>query len=147
MWKKLSLILMACTIALSFTAGGVADAKGSYKSSKKSYSPSTTTQTPNGGMNKTEPAAAKSPASSTNPAPTQQRGFFSGGGLMKGLMIGGLAGLLFGGLFGGMGFMGHLLGMLVNVFALVILFAVIRKIFVYFRDRKKFKPDSTPRQY
>ncbi|MFB6363313.1 hypothetical protein ACFCP7_04525 [Paenibacillus elgii] len=137
MLKKLSLILMACMLVFSFTAPGMVDAKG-YKSSKKSYTPSSsnTTQTPNNGVNKTEPAASKSPAGT----PATKPGFFSGG-LMKGLMIGGLAGLLFGGLFGGMGFLGDLLGLLVNVLAVVVLFVVIRKIFVYFRDRKKLKEE------
>ncbi|KEQ24311.1 hypothetical protein [Paenibacillus tyrfis] len=140
MLKKLSLILMACMLVFSFTAPGMVDAKG-YKSSKKSYTPSSsnTTQTPNNGINKTEPAASKSPTG-TAATPAKKPGFFSGG-LMKGLMIGGLAGLLFGSLFGGMGFLGDLLGLMVNVLAIVVLFVVIRKIFVYFRDRKKFNDE------
>lgn len=146
MWmKKLSLTLMACLVALSFSIGGVAEAKG-YKSPRKSYSPGTTTQTPgvNNGVNTNNPSVSKSPATATNPAQTANRGFFSGGGLMKGLMIGGIAGLLFGGLFGGMGFLGNVLGMLINVLAIVAVIAIIRKIYVYFRDRKKYDPN--PRQ-
>ncbi|UUZ79312.1 hypothetical protein LJK88_29590 [Paenibacillus sp. P26] len=146
MWKKLSMLMLACTIALSFSAGGVADAKASYKSPKKSYSPSTTTPTQNSGINKSETSTTQSPYSASTAAQTtQKRGFFSGGGLMKGLMIGGLAGLLFGGLFGGMGFLGNILGMMINVLAIVVLLVVIRKIFVYFRDRKKY--NSEPKHY
>ncbi|WP_426453690.1 hypothetical protein ACP26L_15185 [Paenibacillus sp. S-38] len=145
MWKKLSMILMACTIAFSFSAAGTADA-AKYKSPKKSYSPSNgaTTTTPNAGVNKADPAASKSPAAGTAATP-QKRGFFSGGGLMKGLMIGGLAGLLFGGLFGGLGILGNILGFLVNMVAIVALIAIAARVFIYFRDRKKFKEE--PRRY
>jgi predicted lipid-binding transport protein (Tim44 family) len=146
MLKKLSLILMACTIAWTFTAPDHADAaRSSYKSPKKSFNSGTTTQTPNSGINKNEPAASKSPASASTSAPAQKPGFFSGGGLMRGLMIGGMAGLLFGGLFGGMGFLGNMLGMMVNILAVVVLIAVIRKIFIYFRDRRN--TNHQPRKY
>ena len=145
MFKKLSLLLMACTIAFSFTAPFQADA--AYRSSKKSFNTGSTTQTPNSGVNKSEPAASsKTPNSATTQAPAQKPGLFGGaGGFMKGMMIGGLAGMLFGGLFGGMGFLGDMLGMIVNILAIVVLIAVIRKVFVYFRDRRKM--DQEPRRY
>ncbi|TVY01006.1 hypothetical protein [Paenibacillus cremeus] len=146
MWKKLSLILMACTIAFSLSAPQHADA-ASYKSPKRSYNPGTTTNTPNSnsGINKSEPAASKAPGSTTTTTPVKKPGLFSGGGLMRGLMLGGLAGMLFGGLFGGMGFFGNLLGMIVNVLAIFVLIAVIRKIYVYFRDRRRMNDE--PRRY
>ncbi|WP_284640074.1 hypothetical protein [Paenibacillus silviterrae] len=145
MWKKISMLCLAVMIAFSFSAPGVVDA-AKYKSSRKSVSPGATNQTPtnNSGVTKTDPAAATKAPATTNSV-QQKRGFFSGGGLMKGLMIGGLAGLLFGGLFGGMGFLGDMLGMMVNVLALVVLFVVIRKIYVHFRDKKKV--NEQPRNY
>jgi predicted lipid-binding transport protein (Tim44 family) len=133
--KRMMLILMACLVVVSFSSANYADAAkrgSSYKAPSKSYSP--TSPSKDSGVTKTDPAK-----STTTPgaATTANRGFFSGGGFMKGLMIGGLAGMLFGGMFGGLGFMGDILGMLVNVLAIVVLFVVIRKIYVYFRDRNQ----------
>ncbi|MDF2669113.1 MAG: hypothetical protein K0R67_1419 [Paenibacillus sp.] len=138
--KKMMLILMACLVVVSFSAANTADAAkrgGSYKAPSKSYSP--TSPSKDSGVTKTDPAK-----STTNTgAATANRGFFSGGGLMKGLMIGGLAGMLFGGMFGGLGFFGDMLGMLVNVLAIVVLFVVIRKLYVYFRDRNNAQKKRT----
>ncbi|WP_159883354.1 hypothetical protein [Paenibacillus puerhi] len=147
MWKKLSLVLMAATIAFSFSAPQHVDAKRGYSSPKKSYSPSSgsTTQKPNSGVNNSTPAASKTPAASTA-APAKKPGFFSGG-LMKGLLIGGLAGMLFGGLFGGLGMLGNILGFLVNMLAIVVLVVVIRKIYIHFRDRKKLNQDPRGNDY
>ena len=66
-----------------------------------------------------------------------KRGFFSGGGFMRGLMIGGLAGMLFGGLFANMGFMGDILGLFINLIAIFVVIALIRKIFSFFKNNKK----------
>lgn len=65
------------------------------------------------------------------------------GGLMKGLMLGGLAGLLFGGLLGNLGMLGSLVGLAVNILAIVILFAIVRKIFTFFTKKKKDE-DANP---
>jgi len=143
MLKRLSIIMMACVIAFSFSAVGavdVADAKG-YRSSKKSYSPSSnnnTTQTPNNGVNKADPAASKTPA--TNPTQATKPGFFSGG-LMKGLLIGGIAGMLFGGLFGNMGMLGNILGFLINMLAIFAVVALAIKLFHYFREKRRYKEE------
>jgi uncharacterized membrane protein len=55
---------------------------------------------------------------------------------MKGLMIGGLAGLLFGGMFG-TGFLANMLGLLVNVAALIVLFMAIRGIYNAIKRRRQ----------
>ncbi|WP_127583507.1 preprotein translocase subunit Tim44 [Paenibacillus koleovorans] len=129
--KKLLLILMACLVVVSFSApSSVEAAKKSYKAPSKSYSP--TKPSKDSGVTKTNPTnTAGTGAATTN------RGFFSGGSLMKGLMIGGLAGMLFGGMFGGMGFFGDMLGMLVNVLAIIALIMVIRAVFAYFKRRNE----------
>ena len=52
-------------------------------------------------------------------------------------MLGGLAGLLFGGLFGSMGFLGEILGLFINILAIVVIIALIRKIFQFFTKKKE----------
>jgi predicted lipid-binding transport protein (Tim44 family) len=146
MWKKMSLIMMTCMIAFAFSAGGIVEAKPSYKSPKSSYSPGATTNpTNNSGINRNEPSTSKTPGATTGTTPTANRGFFSGGGLMKGMLIGGLAGMLFGGMFGNMGMLGNMLGLIVNVLAVVVVIAIVIKIIAYFRDKRKF--DNQPKRY
>ncbi|MFE5317301.1 hypothetical protein ACFQ88_01210 [Paenibacillus sp. NPDC056579] len=142
MLKRLSIIMMAFVIAFSFSAtgAGVADAKG-YKSSKKSFNPSSnTTQTPNSGVNKADPAAATKTPGATNPTTATKPGFFSGG-LMKGLLIGGIAGMLFGGLFGNLGMLGNILGFLINMMAIFAVVVLVIRLVHYFREKRKFKEE------
>ncbi|MCR8631949.1 MULTISPECIES: hypothetical protein [Paenibacillus] len=145
MWKKLSMVMLALTIAFSFSAVGVVDAAKSYSGGKKSFN-SNTTPSQNSGANKADPStsATKTPNAATNPAAPAKPGFFSGG-LMKGLLIGGLAGMLFGGLFGNLGALGDILGLLVNVLAVVALVAVVIKIVQHFRNKRKFNEE--PKRY
>ncbi|MEI7024386.1 hypothetical protein [Paenibacillus sp. y28] len=135
--KKWTLLLTAIVLAFAFSTSATVEAKpksgGSYSSPKKSFD-SNTTQNKDSGVTKTEPTK-QGTTGSTTPAATKP-GFFSGG-LMKGLLIGGLAGMLFGGLFGDMGFLGNILGLLINVAAIVIVIMLIRKIVVYFMDKRK----------
>ncbi len=143
--KKLMLLMMAFTLLLAFGVPDSADAKrGGGKSGRSGF-----TQTPSKPAQNVQRSdsstAAKSPASTTA-GPTANRGFFSGGGLMKGLMIGGLAGMLFGSMFGGMGFMGDILGLMINLLAIFLLFVAIRAIFTYFRNNRK-RVDDNRRPY
>ncbi|MBB6443900.1 hypothetical protein [Bacillus benzoevorans] len=116
------------------------EAKG-YKSGKKSFSPNNNRSNPTTNFQKKDNTTNSTVNKSTvNKGKTG--GFFSGG-LMKGLMLGGLAGLLFGSLFANMGILGSVLGLLVNILGIMILIAVIRKIFSIFRDKKK-KEDPNP---
>ncbi|AJY77097.1 membrane protein [Paenibacillus beijingensis] len=132
--KKGLLMLIAFTVFFAFTAANAADAKprGGLKSPKQSFT-STPSKSSDTGSASSGTKSGSTAASGANTKP----GFFSGGSLMKGLMIGGLAGLLFGSMFGGMGFFGNFLGLIVNLLALFVLFAAIRSVFVYFRNRRK----------
>ncbi|MBP1990348.1 hypothetical protein [Paenibacillus eucommiae] len=132
--KKLLLVLMSCLVFFALTSPASVEAKrsGGYKSPTGSFKqqPKTSNST-----NLTKKDTNTS--STTGTASTANRGFFSGGGLMKGLLIGGIAGMLFGGLFGGMGFLGNVLGFMVNMLAIFVLIMVIRRIVIYFKDRRK----------
>lgn len=109
----------------------------SYKSGKRSFNTNNSNTNTN-----TNSFFQKKQTNNTTANTKSNRGFFSGGGLMRGLMIGGLAGLLFGGLFANMGVLGSILGLIVNVLAIVILISVIRKIFVYFKKKKREEADN-----
>lgn len=52
-------------------------------------------------------------------------------------MIGGLAGLMFGSMFAGMGALGNFFGLIINVLALFVLFAVFRAIYDRFKNRRQ----------
>jgi predicted lipid-binding transport protein (Tim44 family) len=133
--KKGILTMLALAVFFAFSASAVdAKPRGGIKSPKQSFTQ--TPAKPADNVTQSNPGS-KSTGSTTGATTTANRGFFSGGSFMKGLMIGGLAGLLFGGLFGNLGFFGDLLGLIVNVFALFVLFAVIRAVFVYFRNRRR----------
>lgn len=105
------------------------EAKG-YKSGKKSFNNNSTNTNTNSFFQK-----KKENDTTTNKSSATKT--FKPGGLMKGLMIGGLAGLLFGSLFANMGLLGSILGFFINVLAIVVLISVIRRIFVYFKNKKK----------
>jgi predicted lipid-binding transport protein (Tim44 family) len=132
--KKLLLVLMSSLLIFAIVTPSVVDARGvrSYKSPSGSF------------KQPTKPAVSKDNVSNTKPTSptngantTANRGFFSGGGLMKGLLIGGIAGMLFGSMFGGMGAMGNIFGFLINILAIYFLFMIIRSIVVYFINRRK----------
>ncbi len=133
--------MIAFTVMLAFTGivSSTADAKrGGIKSPRQGYTQAPKKSTDNvqrSDANKNTGAAAGTGAAA-------KPGFFSGGGLMKGLMIGGLAGMLFGGMFGGMGFMGEILGLMVNLLALFALVMVVVALFTYVRRKRKPEPDT-----
>jgi predicted lipid-binding transport protein (Tim44 family) len=134
--KLLSVIFSAVLIftpignAVFHDDSTTAEAK-SYKSGKKSFS------TDNNKSNNFSNFQKKDNTTNKSATTPTKKGGFSTGGLMKGLMIGGLAGLLFGSLFANMGVLGSILGLMVNVLGIIIVIAVIRKIFVFFKDKKK----------
>jgi predicted lipid-binding transport protein (Tim44 family) len=147
MLKKCTMLFTALALLFTFVASDYADARprGGFKSPRKSYTPAPKKSTDNT-YRSDSGTTSKSPASGSTAGTAGKRGFFSGGSLMKGLMIGGLAGLLFGGLFGNMGFIGDLLGLMINILALYVLFIVIRNIFRYFSHRRK-NNDPDHRRY
>lgn len=150
MMKKWMLVFMAATLFFAVSLPATVDAApkrgGSYSSPKKSVTP-TAPKNQDGATQNNSGSTTQNPgATTTTPAPGAKTGggFFSGGGFMKGMLIGGLAGMLFGGLFGNMGFLGNILGFLINVAAIVALIMLVRWVYVYFRDknsreRKRFQ--------
>ncbi|WP_442598744.1 hypothetical protein [Neobacillus sp. D3-1R] len=102
------------------------EAKG-YKSGKRSFNTNKSPST-NSFFQKKSSTTNKSTVS-----PYKKK---SSSGLMKGLMLGGLAGLLFGGLFANMGFLGSMLGLMVNIIGILILISIVRKLFTYYVNKK-----------
>jgi len=145
MWKKLLLVfsLLAFTAAVTVPLDS-ADAarKGGFSSGKKSF-----TQTPKKSQDNVSNSTSGTGGTKTGTATqTTQRGFFSGGSLMKGLMIGGIAGLLFGSMFSGLGGFGEFLGLIVNVLAIIALIAIVRAVFASIRrNREQRRPNDTRR--
>jgi predicted lipid-binding transport protein (Tim44 family) len=132
--KKLLLVIMSSLLIFTIVTPSEVDARGgrSYKSPSGSFKKPTKPATTNDNVSKTQ---KPNPASGT--ATTANRGFFSGGGFMKGMLIGGIAGMLFGGMFGNMGALGNIFGFLINILAIYFLFVIIRRIVVYFINRRK----------
>lgn len=142
--KKWIMIVMAFTLIFATVAPATSvDAKrgGGFKSGTKSFTNTPKKSTTNSNVSKSTTTNNKSTAAGT----TAKRGFFSGGGLMKGLMIGGLAGMLFGGMFGNMGFMGDFLGLIINVLAIIVLFSIARAGYRAYKNRRK--PDPRDGRY
>jgi predicted lipid-binding transport protein (Tim44 family) len=139
MFKKMVVLIMASMLVFSFVGPSlVVDAKSSYKSPKKSFTPTQPQKAPTDNVNRNQTG---SPTSNTPSVAPANRGFFSGG-LMKGLLIGGVAGMLFGGMFGGLGAFGNILGFLVNILAIFLLFVIIKSIVVYFVQRRKLNQNQ-----
>jgi hypothetical protein len=103
------------------------EAKG-YKSGKRSFNSNNSTTNSNSFFQKKSTTTNKSTITPTKKLKT--------GGLMKGLMIGGLAGLLFGSLFANMGFLGSILGLMVNIIGIMILISIVRKIYVFLKNKR-----------
>jgi len=150
MWKKALLLfsLFALVAAVAAPLLGDADARArSFRSPSKSF-----TKTPAKSQSSVNNGSTTSKSSATgSAATTANRGFFSGGSFLKGMMIGGLAGMLFGGVFGGMGFMGNILGFMINLIAIFALFAIVRAVLDAFRRKRESQrpqyPDDQQRRY
>lgn len=131
-----SLFLFGMTVT---TMIDVVDAKGrgSFRSGVKKYKPN-----PNkfNSSNSANRANRSNDTKTSNTMTTQKRGFFGDGSLMRGLMIGGIAGLLFGGL-SNLGFFGNILGVMINVFTLLLLISLVIFIIQKLKNRRK---SSTP---
>lgn len=139
--KKLVAALFAMTLLFSsvgtflpFDDSMTAEAKG-YKSGKKGFNKSN---------NNTNTNIQKKDQNTTtkNQSPAAKNTANKSGGLMKGLMMGGLAGLLFGSLFGGMGFLGSILGLLVNVGAILLVVFLAAKIWSMVTKKKRDEEEA-----
>lgn len=138
MFKKIIAALTVLTLLLTPVGDAVfhkssdqAMAKG-YRSGVKSFK---TNKGSNGSIfNKNNQQTNKQKGTNMfNSSKTSKKS----GGFLKGLMFGGLAGLLFGGLFGHLGILGSILGLMVNVLAIIVLISVITSIFRFFRNKRK----------
>ncbi|OAB25474.1 hypothetical protein PMSD_27355 [Paenibacillus macquariensis subsp. defensor] len=142
--KKWLMVVMMFTLIFATVAPATSvDARrgGGFKSGTKSFTNTPKKSTTNSNVSKSSNTSNKSNAAGT-PA---KRGFFSGGGLMKGLMIGGLAGMLFGGMFGGMGMLGNILGLMINALAVVVLISLVMAGYRAYKNRRK--PDPRDGRY
>lgn len=138
--KKLLAVFLAFALFFSpvghiiFDDEPVAEAKR-YKSGKKSFNvdkQKTPTQS-NIKKEKDKQNDTNSPAAKKNN---------NSGGLMKGLLFGGLAGLLFGGLLANMGALGSIVGLLVNILAILALVLLIKKVVTMIFSKKKEDDDK-----
>lgn len=136
--KKIIKLVLCLSLAFGVTATVLpvqteaASYAKAYRSPKGSYkAPAPKSNT---GVNKTTPDSnTKAPGTAASTTP--KRSFF-GGGFARGLFLGGLAGLMFGGLFGNMGFLGQMLGLFVNVFAILAVIMAVRSLISYFRRKR-----------
>ncbi len=138
MLKKMTALFLAFGLLFSVAAPLIdtADAKR-YRSPSRSYEqpPRNNVQEPQRTDRVNDGATTQRPGVTT-PGATRTGGFFSGG-MMRGLFLGGMAGLLFGGLLANFGMLGSLLGLAINLLALFVLFILIRKVVVYFMNKRR----------
>ena len=148
MMKKILAAVLTLSIAFTFTPVGnfvfqdhdqYASAK-SYKSGKRGFGGSNKSNFQNTKKNDTHNNAVTNKNTTdkkqTNTAATNKKG-----GFMKGMLFGGLAGLLLGGLLSGMGPLGAVLGLLINVIAIVAVIMIIRKIYLLIKNKRKDEED------
>ncbi len=135
--KRVMMIVMAFTLFFAVTTPDFADAKrGGFKSGTRSF----TTTPKKSTTDSVKPNDSSRGTTSTGAAATTaNRGFFSGGGLMKGLMIGGIAGMLFGGMFAGMGAFGNIIGLAINLLAIYLVFMLVMSFIRSRQQRRKFQ--------
>ena len=141
--KKLLTVLLTATLFLSPVGNIVfndhtntVEAKG-YKSGKRSFNMQ------NNQSNFQQKQKQEAPKTNSTKQQMNPKGGFFSGGLMKGLMFGGLAGLLFGSLFANMGALGPLLGLFINIAAVLLLISIIRKVFAALTHQRK-REDTGP---
>lgn len=126
--KKIATMMFALT--LLFTTVGMViltndtevEAK-SYKSGKKGFQPNKSN------IQKDKDSNTSNVTKTTKDNTNNTKGGFSSGGFMRGLLVGGLAGLLFGSLFADMGVLGSILGLLINVGAILLIVYFVFKIY------------------
>lgn len=116
------------------------EAKG-YKSGKKGFNFNNNQQNQKSNIQKKDNDSTTVNKSNTT---TNNKGFTSGG-LMRGLFVGGLAGLLFGSLFANMGMLGSILGFMINILGILVLFWLIKKVFISLTKRRDEEPNPWKR--
>lgn len=124
MLKKFMSAFIALTIAFSAApATGIfhddsTTVSAKYRSGKRSFNPSPSYKKPS--QQQKSNFQRKSPAAKVNKPRT--------GGFMRGMLFGGLAGFLLGGMLNNFGFLGGLIGLFINIIAVLVVIALIRKI-------------------
>ncbi|MGM7720033.1 hypothetical protein [uncultured Metabacillus sp.] len=136
MFKKLFSAMLVLTLLFTPVSGFLigdqvttVSAKG-YKSGKKSFN-SNSTNSPS--LFKKEDSQQKSSTATKSSTTSKPKA----GGIMKGLFLGGLAGLLLGGLLSNLGILGSIIGLFVNIFAIVAIIFIVRKLFTFFKNKRK----------
>lgn len=137
--RKLVAALVACSLLLTPVGSVVfngdvstVEAKG-YKSGKRSFNMDRSKTNPDSGIQQKQDRSNMKDKSSAN----NRKGGFASGGLMKGLMLGGLAGLFFGGLLANMGALGPIIGMMINIMAIMLVISLIRSFFLNKRRKEE----------
>jgi predicted lipid-binding transport protein (Tim44 family) len=149
-WTKALLTLAVFAVFFAAAADDADARRGRFVAPKKTYTEQPKKMQDGAGtVNRSDSGTTSGTKAGANPTGTAgtQRGSFGGGSFLKGLMIGGLAGFLFGSLFAHMGFLGELLGLMINLLAIYFLFVLVRAAYRYFRDRKPPRPHETGRRY
>lgn len=140
--KKILASLLAVTLLFSpvgnfiFDDEPTAEAKR-FKSGKKGFNMDRQKAPTNSNIKK-----EKDKQKDTNPGATNKGAKSSSGGMMKGLFLGGLAGMLFGGLLANMGALGPIVGMMINVLAILLLALLIKKVISMLFSKKKKEDDQ-----
>jgi predicted lipid-binding transport protein (Tim44 family) len=142
MFKKLFSAMLVLTILFTPIGGFMlgdqlttVSAKG-YKSGKKSFNSNTNNNSPS--LFKKDDTQQKSSTTTKNSTTAKPKM----GGIMKGLFLGGLAGLLLGGLLSNLGVLGSIIGLFINVLAIIAVIFIIRKLFTLFKKKRKSEDDT-----
>jgi predicted lipid-binding transport protein (Tim44 family) len=142
MLKKLFSAMLVLTILFTPIGGFIlgdqlttVSAKG-YKSGKKSFNSNTNNNSPS--LFKKDDTQQKSSTTTKNSTTAKPKM----GGIMKGLFLGGLAGLLLGGLLSNLGILGSIIGLFINVLAIIAVIFIIRKLFTLFKKKRKSEDDT-----
>lgn len=110
---------------------------GGYRSTNRSYN----TNSNKVKTNSTKTAANKA---ATNKAVTANKAKAKSrfGGFLGGMMLGGLAGMLFGGLLANMGGFGNIIGMIINILAILVILRLVIMLVSRMRQNKKAQATS-----
>ncbi|QED46509.1 hypothetical protein [Cytobacillus dafuensis] len=140
MFKKIIASLMVLSLCLAPVTSivnhnpHVVSAK-SYKSGKKSYNSGTHNNS--SFYKKDTNQQVNKQKTTTNFTKKSKTTKSSKSGFLKGLAFGGLAGLLFGGLLGNLGVLGSILGLFINIMAIMALVLIIRKVFTSLKRKRR----------
>ncbi|WP_273131160.1 hypothetical protein ACNRWW_07010 [Metabacillus sp. HB246100] len=144
MTKKLFSAILVATLLFTPVGGfllgdqiSTVSAKG-YKSGKKSFNSNTTNNNNSPSLFKKDDSQQKSSTTTSSNTTTKSKT----GSIMKGIFLGGLAGLLLGGLLSNFGILGSIIGLFINMLAIFAVIFIIRKVYSYFKNKRKNEEDA-----